>query len=434
MEAARSHPEPIQSGEASDRKAWQRHYRAVRAVSEAICQPLETEDYVVQPMPDVSPPKWHLGHTSWFFETFILKSGLADYRPFHPRYDYIFNSYYEAVGARHPRPQRGLLTRPTVREVYAYRAHVDAAVERFIAHSDTRTWAALQPILELGLHHEQQHQELLLTDIKAILATNPLDPVYRPQPQPLPSPVEQLSPTGDWHIVEGGRYAIGHAGRGFAFDNEGPRHDVLLRPCRIAARPVTNGEFLAFMADGGYRRPELWLSDGWAAVTARGWEAPLYWRQAADGTWETLTLHGVQPVAPYEPVCHISFYEADAYARWAGKRLPTEAEWEVVAARLPVTGNFYESGALHPRPVSVSAAFYGDVWVWTASPYVGYPGFRPVSGALGEYNGKFMCNQMVLRGGSCATSLTHIRSTYRNFFPPDARWQFTGVRLAEDMS
>jgi|YNPMSStandDraft_1061717.scaffolds.fasta_scaffold02129_6 Uncharacterized conserved protein, COG1262 len=433
METLYVHPQPTSREEMLDREGWQQRYRAVRSVSEAICQPLEIEDYVVQPMPDVSPPKWHLGHTSWFFETFVLKAYVTDYRPFHPRYDYLFNSYYEAVGARHPRPQRGLLTRPTVREVYAYRAHVDAAIERIIAHSDAHTWKIIQPILELGLHHEQQHQELLLTDIKAILAANPLDPVYKPQPQLAPAETVAL-PTDEWHVVEGGHYVIGHNGCGFAFDNESPRHDVWLRPCRIATRPVTNGEFLAFMADGGYTRPELWLSDGWAAVTARGWEAPLYWRRAVDGTWETITLRGVRPVVPQEPVCHVSFYEADAYARWAGKRLPTEAEWEVVAARLPLTGNFYESGALHPLPISASsAAFFGDVWVWTASPYIGYPGFRPMPGALGEYNGKFMCNQMVLRGGSCATSLTHIRPTYRNFFPPDARWQFTGIRLAEDM-
>ncbi|MGQ9897746.1 MAG: ergothioneine biosynthesis protein EgtB [Acidobacteriota bacterium] len=432
MEAACTHLKPNWPVKASDREAWRRCYQVVRAVSKAICEPLETEDYVVQPMPDVSPPKWHLGHTSWFFETFILKAWVAGYRPFHPRYDYIFNSYYEAIGTRHPRPQRGLLTRPTVRDVYAYRAYVDAAMEQVIAHSDTPRWTAVQPILELGLHHEQQHQELLLTDIKAILAMNPLDPVYSPHQQPA-LPAAGALPSDAWHVIEEGCYAIGHDGCGFAFDNEGPRHKVLLRSCRIAARPVTNGDFLAFIADGGYTRPDWWLSDGWATVKTHGWEAPLYWRRAADGTWETVTLHGVQPIAPQEPVCHISFYEADAYARWAGKRLPTEAEWEVVATRLPTVGNFYESGALHPLPVSESGAFWGDVWVWTASPYIGYPGFCPASGALGEYNGKFMCNQMVLRGGSCATSATHIRATYRNFFPPDARWQFTGVRLAEDI-
>ncbi len=434
VEAVRAQPESSQASQSADRTSWIERYRAVRAVSEAVCRPLETEDYVVQPTLDVSPPKWHLAHTSWFFETFILKPSAADYRPFHPRYDYLFNSYYEAVGERHPRSQRGLVTRPTAREIYAYRAHTDRAIERFIASCDAQTWATAQPILELGLHHEQQHQELLLTDIKAILAASPLDPAYLPLPDPTPgSPMPLTRPTDGWRAIEGGKRLIGHDGAGFAFDNEGPHHAVWLRPFRIAERLVTNGDFLAFMADGGYARPELWLSDGWATVTARGWRSPLYWRQAEGGDWQTLTLRGLQPVSPDEPVCHISFYEADAYARWAGKRLPTEAEWEAAARALPVAGNFYESGALHPRPQPASAPFYGDVWVWTASPYTAYPGFRPAAGALGEYNGKFMCNQMVLRGGSCVTSVTHIRSTYRNFFPPDARWQFAGARLAEDL-
>ncbi|QUW03730.1 ergothioneine biosynthesis protein EgtB [Chloracidobacterium validum] len=430
MEATRTQLELM-----DDREPWAARYRAVRTVSEQICRPLEIEDYVVQPMPEVSPPKWHLAHTSWFFEAFILKPYVTGYRPFHPRYDYVFNSYYEAVGERHPRAQRGLVTRPTVREVYAYRAYVDAATERFIRHCDSATWATAQPVLTLGVHHEQQHQELLLTDIKAIMATNPLDPACAPLPDPLPvSPVLSTCPADGWYTVDGGRYAIGHTGDGFAFDNEGPRHEVLLRPFRLAAQSVTNRDFLAFMADGGYTRPELWLSDGWATVTARGWQSPAYWRPGAGGTWQVMTLHGLRPLGLDEPVCHLSFYEADAYARWAGKRLPTEAEWEVVANRVPMVGNFYESGAWHPLPLPAAAPLFGDVWVWTASPYTAYPGFRPANGALGEYNGKFMCNQMVLRGGSCATSVTHIRPTYRNFFPPDARWQFTGVRLAEDMS
>lgn len=436
MQAVPRHVHPIESErDAADRAGWAARYRAVRAVSEAICRPLEIEDYVVQPTPEVSPPKWHLAHVSWFFETFVLKPYAADYRPFHPRYDYLFNSYYEAVGERHPRPRRGLVTRPTVREVYAYRAHVDAAMEEFITGGDAAAWTTARPVLELGLHHEQQHQELLLTDIKAILASSPLDPAYSPSESlhRETSPAPPL-PADDWRVVDGGRYAVGCDGDHFAFDNEGPRHDVWLRPFRIAARLVTNGDFLAFIEDGGYRRPELWLSDGWAAVNTHGWNAPLYWRKTASGDWRTLTLRGLRPVNPDEPVCHISFYEADAYARWAGKRLPTEAEWEITARTTPVTGNFYESGALHPLPQPTPAPFYGDVWVWTASPYTAYPGFRPVAGALGEYNGKFMCNQMVLRGGSCVTSATHIRPTYRNFFPPDARWQFTGVRLAEDLS
>ncbi len=417
------------------RRIWADRYRTVRERSETLCGPLETEDFVVQSMPDVSPPKWHLAHTSWFFETFVLRVGDPAYQVFHPRYDYLFNSYYESVGERHPRPSRGLLTRPTVAEVRAYRAYVDAAMEAFVTESDDLTWHRLAPVVELGLHHEQQHQELLVTDIKHILGTNPLRPVYREiEPD---DELDELPPLGWIEHSEGIRH-IGHVGDGFAFDNEGPRHRVFVGAFRIAGRPVTNAEYLEFMDDEGYDRPELWLSEGWATVQARGWRAPLYWEQPEPGEWQSFTLHGDTPVGLDEPVCHVSFYEADAFARWAGKRLPNEFEWEVAAREFsPENGNFMESERCHPRPVlndplpRLNHQFFGDVWEWTASPYIAYPGFRPAVGALGEYNGKFMCNQMVLRGGSCATPRSHIRATYRNFFPPDARWQFTGIRLAE---
>lgn len=409
-------------------------YRAVRGFTEALCRPLAVEDYVIQSMPDVSPTKWHLAHTSWFFETFVL-ADRPGYRPFHPQYAYLFNSYYNAVGERHCRPNRGLLSRPTVEEVYRYRAHVDAAMLELF-ESPRALPAPLAPLIELGLHHEQQHQELLLTDIKHVFASNPLRPVYvEVEPAP-PAAVPPLR----WFARPTGLTEIGHAGEGFAFDNEGPRHTVLLQAFAIASRPVTNGEYLAFMAEGGYRRPELWLSEGWGAVQARGWDSPLYWDPAPEGEpagWWSMTLQGYRPVAEAEPVCHLSFFEADAYARWAGARLPSEAEWEVLAREQPLSGNFAESGRCHPAPGPAGAAeepvqMFGDVWEWTASPYLGYPGYRPAAGALGEYNGKFMCNQWVLRGGSCATAQSHIRPTYRNFFPADARWQFSGLRLARD--
>ncbi len=404
-------------------------YEQVRAFTERLCAPLATEDYVVQSMPDVSPAKWHLAHTTWFFETFVLAAACPDYRPFHPRYGYLFNSYYNAVGERHARPQRGLLTRPTVAEIYAYRAHVDAAMRDLLAGGLPSDAAGLGSVVELGLHHEQQHQELILTDIKHVLSCNPLRPAYQ-EPRSTPA---AAAPELGWVRYAEGLFRIGHEGSGFAFDNETPRHRVFLEAFQLATRLVTNGEYLAFMADGGYRRPELWLSDGWNTVGALGWQAPLYWEQR-DGEWWSFTLSGLQPIAPAEPICHLSYYEADAYARWAGARLPTEAEWERVAVDAPPAGNFVEDGRLHPAPASGGGLqqMLGDVWEWTSSPYVPYPGFRTLDGALGEYNGKFMCNQLVLRGGSCATSRTHIRRTYRNFFPPDARWQFSGLRLARD--
>lgn len=409
-------------------------YRQVRQLSETLCAPLASEDYVIQTIPDVSPPKWHLAHTSWFFENFILLPRLKGYQSFHPAYGYLFNSYYETVGQFWPRPQRGLLSRPTVAEIYEYRRHVDAAMERLVEQLNAKDWSALAPLIELGLHHEQQHQELLLTDLKHIFATNPLRPAYQ---EIDPAEFQEAGSVGglEWQEFEGGLHPIGHEGQGFAYDNEGPRHPVYLRRFRLALRLITNGEYLAFMAAGGYQEPRYWLSDGWGAVRQQGWQAPLYWEQREDSWWH-MTLNGMRPVQEDAPVCHLSYFEADAFACWAGYRLPTEAEWEVAAQRLPCEGNFLDSGILHPLPASSAkqslVQMFGDVWEWTKSPYTPYPGYRPPAGAVGEYNGKFMCNQMVLRGGSCISSRDHLRASYRNFFPPDARWQCTGLRLADD--
>jgi len=399
-------------------------FKRIRAASESICKPLEIEDYVVQTMADASPPKWHLAHTTWFFETFLLKPHLTGYREFHPRYNYLFNSYYEAVGQRHPRPQRGLLSRPTVREIYDYRAHVDAAMADLIGQT-----ADIEPLLRLGFHHEQQHQELLFTDFKHTLAQNPLRPAYQTR---APQPTAPASPLR-WVDFGGGVVEMGHQSPDFHFDNEGPRHRVFLQPYRLADRLVTNGEFIDFIEAGGYETARHWLSMGWATVQEQGWEAPLYWEKI-DGRWHCFTLDGLLPVDEAEPVCHVSYFEADAFAAWAGKSLPTEAEWETAAAGEQIEGNFYESGRLRPTVAAEGPAvrqLYGDVWEWTSSPYSAYPGYLPPEGAVGEYNGKFMCNQYVLRGGSCVTSADHIRPTYRNFFPPEARWQFSGIRLAE---
>jgi ergothioneine biosynthesis protein EgtB len=377
-------------------------------------------------MPDASPVKWHLAHTTWFFETFVLAPHARGYRLFDPAYGYLFNSYYNAIGARHPRPERGLISRPSLEEVIAYRRHVDDALPTVLDD-------AVGNLVELGMHHEQQHQELILTDLKHLLSRNPLRPAYE-KPWPL-APIEPRR--RGWMGVPEGLYEVGHDGEGFAFDNEGPRHRVWLEAFSIATHPVTHGDWMEFMDDGGYRRPELWLSAGWDVVQARGWQAPLYWEQR-DGAWHTFTLHGMAPVDPLTPVCHVSFYEAEAFARWAGERLPTESEWEIAAREASLEGNFVESGALHPLPLPKAPArgrtaqMFGDVWEWTRSDYAPYAGFRIAEGAVGEYNGKFMSGQYVLRGGSCATPQSHIRATYRNFFPPDARWQFSGLRLARD--
>ncbi len=411
------------------REALLLQYREARQQTEELCQPLAVEDYCIQCIPEVSPPKWHLAHTTWFFETFLLIPFVPRYKPFHPGFDYLFNSYYETVGVPYPRSKRGLLSRPTVDEVYRYRAHVDTAMVELIATAeDRRNDIALR--VTLGIHHEQQHQELLLTDIKYNFSVNPLRPVYRALPL---VPRREAAPV-EWTGHEGGVVMIGHDGPGFAFDNETPRHRVYVADFFLAARPVTNGGYLEFMEAGGYRRSEYWLSDGWRTVREKNWQAPLYWERI-DGQWWQFTLAGMRPVDEDAPVCHVCFYEAEAYARWAGKRLPSEAEWERVAAAQTPAGNLRETGYLHPAAAEGSGSImqlYGDVWEWTRSPYAPYPGFRPLAGSLGEYNGKFMCNQVVLRGGSCVTPISHIRATYRNFFYPADRWQFSGFRLADD--
>lgn len=400
-------------------------YQQVRQVSEWICQPLEIEDYVIQSMPDVSPPKWHLAHTTWFFETFVLVPHLPNYQVFHPQFGYLFNSYYEAVGARHPRHQRGMLSRPTVAEVYSYRAYIDRSMAILLA--TTAADPQISSLIALGLHHEQQHQELLLTDIKHILALNPLLPAYRSD---LVRHSQPQARTCQWLEYAGGVHEIGHADRSFAFDNESPRHKTYLNDYKLANRLVTNGEYLEFIQAGGYQQAKYWLAEGWLTVQSQQWQAPLYWEQI-DAEWWSMTLSGLSKVDENEPVCHVSFFEADAYASWRGQRLPTEAEWEVGVANLPLAGNLLERDRLHPAPAEAdNYQFFGDVWEWTQSAYLPYPGFGIAEGAIGEYNGKFMCNQMVLRGGSCVTSHDHLRPTYRNFFPTAARWQFTGIRLA----
>jgi ergothioneine biosynthesis protein EgtB len=428
---------PLEAGELSER------YAEARAATENLAAPLSAEDQCLQSGDFASPTKWHLAHTTWYFETFIL-AGLAarrgqSFEPFHPRFGYLFNSYYHTVGSMHARPERGLLSRPGLDEVMAYRRHVDEAIRSELAASDVES--EVRGLLELGIHHEQQHQELILTDIKHAFSGNSMRPAYRsPRPRANPPPLAPL----EWFEREAGLHEIGHSGDRFAFDNERPRHKTHLEAWALASRPVSCGEFLAFMEDGGYERPELWLSDGWDALEREGLRAPGYWEREGDGdgstaggNWEVLTLHGPQRVYEDEPVTHVSFFEADAYARWSGSRLPTEAEWEVAAEGRTVDGNFAESGVLHPRTSKADAdgesQLFGDVWEWTASPYVAYPGYRAPEGPVGEYNGKFMCNQLVLRGGSCATPRSHLRPSYRNFFPPEARWQFSGIRLARDI-
>jgi ergothioneine biosynthesis protein EgtB len=399
----------------------------VRRQTETLAEPLSPEDQTIQSMPDASPTKWHLAHTTWFFETFLLKPQLPNYRPFDPAYEYLFNSYYEAVGPRHPRPQRGMITRPGVEDVLAYRRHITDAMSELIDSNRSNS----TELIELGLHHEQQHQELILMDIKHALSLNPLFPAYAPERAPTTTGTPRAvgAPLG-WIDFEGGLIETGHKGEGFAFDNEGPRHRSWVDPFALATRLVTCGEYQAFIDDGGYRRPEFWLSAGWDIVKQRNWQAPAYWLEDA-----VFTLGGLRPRRTEEPVCHVSFYEAAAFAKWSGKRLPREEEWELAAADTVLDGNMLDDGLLHPAPAQGEGLvqMIGDVWEWTASPYVAYPGFREPPGAIGEYNGKFMANQMVLRGGCTATPRDHIRATYRNFFPPDARWMFGGMRLAEDL-
>ncbi len=419
------------SQSSDDRGDFVSRYQRVRARTEELASVLAAEDQVVQSMEDASPAKWHLAHTTWFFEEFILTKLAPAYRPFDPDYFFLFNSYYEGAGPRHARPRRGMLTRPGVTEVAAYRLHVTSAIAALVSEADEATWQAIAPLIELGLQHEQQHQELLLTDLLHAFSCNPLKPAYRPL---RPAAVSSAPGAPDWIGFDGGIAEIGHAGEGLAFDNEGPRHETLLQPFRLTSRLVTNADWLAFMADGGYATPTLWLFDGWARVQTEGWEAPGYWQQH-EGEWQTMTLAGLRPLEPAAPVCHVSFYEAEAFARWAGKRLPLEAEWEVAAAGRPVEGNLRDADHLRPLPAATAPGLqqlFGDVWEWTQSPYAPYPGFRPAEGTVGEYNGKFMCNQLVLRGGSCVSSADHIRTTYRNFFYPHQRWQFTGLRLAEE--
>lgn len=412
-------------------------YDAVRSTSTALAAPLSPEDCQVQSMPDCSPVKWHLAHTTWFFETFLLTRFHPSYAVFHPQYRMLFNSYYNAVGAKHPRPRRGLLSRPALAEVQHYRRHVDGAMHELISRLGGND-PAFDALLELGLNHEQQHQELILTDLKHMLSANPLKPAYvAPGPPALPP----STPAG-WTRYGGGIIRIGHDGNGFGFDNEGPAHDVLLAPFHLADRLVTQHEYLAFIRDGGYKRPELWLSLGWDIACAEGWRAPLYWEGQRDD-WRIFTLRGMQELELQAPVTHVSYFEADAYARWARVRLPREAEWEHAARQQPEgalagRANMLENGHLDTRPAPARSGtggpvqLFGDTWEWTSSAYDAYPGFKPDSGAVGEYNGKFMCNQYVLRGGSCATPRDHIRPSYRNFFPPEARWQFSGIRLARD--
>jgi len=403
-------------------------FGSTRRLTDQLAVPLSAEDQTVQSMPDVSPTKWHRAHTSWFFETFLLVPSLDDYQIFHPEFGYLFNSYYVGVGDRYPRADRGLVSRPGIIEVADYRRHVDVQMGMLL-NSGLDPEVAI--LVELGIQHEQQHQELLLMDIKHVLSRNPMLPVYLPLHLPGP---ESTTPA-TWTEHPGGPVEIGHAGGSFGFDNEFPRHRVHLEPFALADRTVTCGEWMDFIEDGGYRRPELWLSDGWATVEADGWEAPLYWEDR-DGGWREFTLAGEVPVDPSRPVCHVSYYEADAFARWAGLRLPTEDEWEVVSTTRVADApdsHLLDTLVLHPSPTpGGSAPPFGDVWQWTSSAYSPYPGFAPESGAVGEYNGKFMVSQYVLRGGSCVTPADHIRPTYRNFFPPSARWAFSGLRLARN--
>ncbi len=414
-----------------DNTTLTKRFTDVRGVTMKLIQPLEAEDFIIQSHEDVSPAKWHIAHTTWFFERMILKEYKSGYQEFNPAFDFLFNSYYNSIGPYQPRHQRGVLSRPTVDEVIAYRRYVDDQVLELLADSDKKK--EVEKLIEMGLQHEQQHQELILMDVKYNFFVNPLFPTY------LETAKRTVSQKLETEFVEfnGGLVEIGHSGEGFSFDNESPRHKVWLEPFKLATKPVTNGEFLEFIEAGGYEQPEYWLSDGWSTVKENNWKAPLYWLKNDEENWQLFTLGGVVDLDPNEPVSHVSFYEADAFSRWKGKRLPTEAEWEYASQGIAINGNMMEQGAYHPVSSSEEGTtelskMFGDVWEWTASAYTSYPGSKPLEGALGEYNAKFMCNQMILRGGSCATPASHIRSTYRNFFAPDKRWQFSGFRLADD--
>ncbi|MGZ8187011.1 MAG: ergothioneine biosynthesis protein EgtB [Methylobacter sp.] len=400
-------------------------YQCIRNASAPICRPLNMDDYQLQSIVETSPPKWHLAHVTWFFETFVLQDFLPDYRPFNPAYGYLFNSYYQTVGAMHERAKRGLLSRPTVEQVYHYRADIDKRMMGLLSWIDESLWQAIAFRVILGLHHEQQHQELLYMDIKHNLWSNPSRPAYLERPQQVIESPRELK----WEQRQGGLVTIGLEADTFAFDNERPRHKIWLEPHRLSSRLVTNVEYRDFMEDGGYERPELWLSDGWSHIRKNYWKSPLYWEKH-ENQWYEFTLYGLETLNPAAPVAHVSYYEADAFAHWAGKRLPLEAELERKLLEIPVKGHFSDSGGFHPQPGDEQ--YYGSLWEWTASPYVAYPHFKPLPGSIGEYNGKFMCNQWVLRGGSCVTPPDHIRPTYRNFFYPHDRWQFAGIRLTED--
>ena len=434
--AAASLSAAVDSLDGSDQLLLSR-FLAVRARTAQLVAPLSSEDAGLQSMPDASPAKWHLAHTSWFFETFILEKFQPQFQPFHSSFKVLFNSYYNGVGDKHPRAERGLISRPNLSTVLAYRDSVTERMAQLISSLDNNLQLnkELTNLIWLGCNHEEQHQELILTDLKHLFSKNPLKPAYQ-----IRWPLTTIEGRNSrWHRYEGGLVEIGHEGGYFAFDNETPRHRVFLEPFELASHPVTHGDFAAFIADGGYRRPELWLSMGWEWVNAQNIAAPMYWEQR-DNKWTTFTLHGAVDIDVNTPICHVSFFEADAYARWRGARLPTEAEWEHAASKVAITGNFQESHALHPLAIREETSpehpqqLFGDVWEWTSSAYLGYPGYAAEVGAVGEYNGKFMCNQFVLRGGSCVTPRQHIRATYRNFFPPDARWQFSGLRLAKTIA
>lgn len=423
--------------EVMDEKTLTERFTEIREVSMNLIHPLEKEDFIIQSHADVSPAKWHIAHTTWFFERMILTEFKSDYQEFNPTFDFLFNSYYNSIGPYQPRHQRGVLSRPTVDEVIAYRNYVDGQMHELLSEplpSETRI--ELERLIDMGLQHEQQHQELILMDVKYNFFVNPLLPAYQKSQEPPVS--EQREP--DFVKFEGGLIEIGHNGEGFSFDNERPRHKVWLEPFKLAMEPVTNGEYLEFIEAGGYEKPEYWLSEGWSTVNENNWKAPLYWLRNKQDEWEIFTLAGLKSLDLTEPVSHVSFYEADAFSRWKGKRLPTETEWEHASEGMALRGNFMEQGQYHPmssgeeKSKSTLAKMFGDVWEWTSSAYLSYPGSKPLEGALGEYNAKFMSNQMILRGGSCATPESHIRGTYRNFFPPDKRWQFSGFRLADDNS
>ena len=423
-------------GSVPDIQHLKQAYHQVRRQTEQLCEPLALEDYVIQSMPDASPAKWHLGHTTWFFERFVLQEHLPRYEPHHARYGYLFNSYYNAAGPMHCRPNRGLISRPTVAEVLAYRRAIDEQIDVLLDQmgADEAGGDRLRTLMTLGLNHEQQHQELMVTDLKHMFSSNPLLPAYRDAPR---QPLMESPGPAQWLPYEGGVREIGCdvEGTSFCYDNETPRHKVYVQSFELADRLATNAEYLAFVEDGGYRRADLWLSLGWATVQQEGWSCPIYWYRDESGQWMQYTLTGPRLIDPAEPVCHLSYFEADAFARWCNARLPTEAEWEVAAQALPIAGRFADSGDLHPHPTMAGGVgsprdLFGNLWEWTQSAYSPYPGYEAPAGALGEYNGKFMCNQYVLRGGSCATPRSHIRATYRNFFSPQSRWQFAGVRLA----